>query len=617
MNAKAALRLAGVLVPLVVFGVAAVATSPSSVHFGGMWPVGLAAGLVLIPPRTLAPYVAAGVGLLAALTFALGGYPLDVSLGYGLGCALEAYAVRQVLLADWSERFTLRDHRDLGRFVAACHAGAVVGALTFMAVSALTSFGTPWQVGLATFVTHLAAELVLLGLFSQTSHHLGEYGRTERWLAWANIAVTTTVAFIPVEMPVLAFLVLPGLGWVALRAPKREAIVQLITVGVIAGGLLGFAFLAGQFLLWRKLSDWGYVLLFTAGLCTVGVIASVLTNLDHGPFADPFLTNHLDPELRLLPLQGFLVVCATMTIAFAMAVGAQRWSATEAHAERARSDRLVESARGIAIIGTDEFGRINLFSPGAAQILGYSVEDVFGHSTRMFHSEAEIARQAAELGCRPEYLSVVRATVALPPGSAREVEYVRKDGSRCWLSTILSPIIGEDGAVTGYVATAEDVTDRRETRSALEAALSSERKAVARLTAVDQVKDQFVSSVSHELRTPITNIVGYLELLTDGVYGEPNEEQARAMSRIEMNSRRLLTLIDDLLTLSSMESLNQPREMVPVDLGEVLRRADEIVRPSVRNRDLRLDLDVPDSPWWSTATAASSSAWSSTWPPTR
>jgi PAS domain S-box-containing protein len=285
-----------------------------------------------------------------------------------------------------------------------------------------------------------------------------------------------------------------------------------------------------------------------------------------------------------------------MTIAFAMAVGAQRWSATEAHAERARSDRLVESARGIAIIGTDEFGRINLFSPGAAQILGYSVEDVFGHSTRMFHSEAEIARQAAELGCRPEYLSVVRATVALPPGSAREVEYVRKDGSRCWLSTILSPIIGEDGAVTGYVATAEDVTDRRETRSALEAALSSERKAVARLTAVVQVKDQFVSSVSHELRTPITNIVGYLELLTDGVYGEPNEEQARAMSRIEMNSRRLLTLIDDLLTLSSMESLNQPREMVPVDLGEVLRRADEIVRPSVRNRDLRLDLDVPDSP---------------------
>ena len=40
--------------------------------------------------------------------------------------------------------------------------------------------------------------------------------------------------------------------------------------GMIAGGLLGFAFLAGQFLLWKKLSDWGYVLLFSAGLCKVG-----------------------------------------------------------------------------------------------------------------------------------------------------------------------------------------------------------------------------------------------------------------------------------------------------------------------------------------------------------
>ena len=40
--------------------------------------------------------------------------------------------------------------------------------------------------------------------------------------------------------------------------------------GVIAGGLLGFAFLAGQWLLWRKFSDWGYVLLYSAGLCKAG-----------------------------------------------------------------------------------------------------------------------------------------------------------------------------------------------------------------------------------------------------------------------------------------------------------------------------------------------------------
>jgi signal transduction histidine kinase len=186
--------------------------------------------------------------------------------------------------------------------------------------------------------------------------------------------------------------------------------------------------------------------------------------------------------------------------------------------------------------------------------------------------------------------------VNLPPGTAREWEFIRKDGSARRLSTILSPITDENGLFVGYVATADDITDRLETQSALEAALMSERKAVERLIEIDEVKDQFVSSVSHELRTPITNIVGYLELLMDGVYGEPGEEEIRAMSRIEMNSRRLLTLIDDLLTLSSMESLNQPRELAPVDLVTVIRRAEEIVRPSVMRRDLRLDVDVPDRP---------------------
>jgi PAS domain S-box-containing protein len=369
--------------------------------------------------------------------------------------------------------------------------------------------------------------------------------------------LSTTLAFIPTDLPSLAFLVVPVLGWVALRAPMREAMVQLVVVGVIA---------------------------------------SALTSADYGPFSDASLTGTLDPEFTILPLQAFLIACAMVTIPFSMAVGRERRSAAAVHLERARSDRLVQSARGIAIIGTDARGRINLFSPGAELILGYAPDEVFGRSTKIFHTDAEIARQAADLGCEPTYLAVVRATRSLPPGTARDWEFVRKDGIPRILSTILSPVTDEHGAFVGYVATADDVTDRIHTQAALEAALSTEREAVHRLLEVDQVKDRFVSSVSHELRTPITNIVGYLELLMDGVYGEPNREQTRAMSRIELNSRRLLTLIDDLLTLSSMENLDARRELGPVDLVAVVRHAEEIVRPGLLRRDLRLEVDVPDSP---------------------
>lgn len=555
MDRSRTFRLAVTLALMFGFGVSSVSNSADTIHSGAMWPAGLATGALLIAPRFLAPYVGALIAVLAAASFAVGGYPVDVSIGYGVGVTIESALVHQVLTASWSRAVYLRNSTDFGRMMLACGGGAVGGAVVFMAVSALTSFGTPWKVGVATLTIHAAAQLVLIGLFKEPVRHPGSLGRTERWAAWVISASVTVIGFIPIEMPSLAFLVIPALGWMALRAPMREAMVQLVVVAVIA---------------------------------------STLTAEGYGPFSDPILVRDLDAEFTILPLQAFLIACAMVTIPFSMAVGAQRRSASEVHAERARSERLVQSARGIAIIGTDETGRINLFNPGAQLILGYAPDEVYGRSPQMFHTQTEIARQAAVLGCEPRYLTVVRATQNLPPGTAREWEYVRKDGVPRILATILSPITDEEGHLLGYVATADDVTDRVETQLALETALETEREAVRRLTEVDQVKDRFVSSVSHELRTPITNIVGYLELLMDGVYGEPNVDQSRAMNRIEMNSRRLLSLIDDLLTLSSIENLDQPRAVAPVDLVSVIRRAEEIVRPALMHRDLELKVEVPE-----------------------
>jgi PAS domain S-box-containing protein len=551
------MRLAVILGLMFAFGVTSVDTAPAGEHIGAMWPVGFASGALLISFRSLAPHVTAAIAVLGALSFTLGGYPVDVACGYAVGVAIEALLVQQVVTAGWTRRLSLRDNTDFARLVLGCCVGALAGALVFMTVSALTSFGTPWKVGLATFVTHTAAQLVLVGLFREPTHLTGEWGRTEQVVAWLNTVVVTALAFIPTEMPSLAFLVIPGLGWIALRAGMREAMVQLVVVAVIA---------------------------------------STLTNAGYGPFSDPYMTRNLDPEFVPLPLQAFLIACAMVSIPFSMAVGAQRRSAAEALRERARSDRLVQSARGIAIIGVDDRGLMNLFSPGAQLILGYATDEVYGRSCQMFHTDAEVARHAEELGCGPAYSDVIEAMAALPPGTARECEFVRKDGTLRLLSTIISPVTDESGAFTGYVVTADDVTDRMETQAALEGALHTEREAVRRLTEVDQMKDRLVSSVSHELRTPITNIVGYLELFLDGVYGVPTDEQALALSRIEMNSRRLLSLIDDLLTLSSMENHDQPREVAPVDLVSVMRRADEIVRPGLLHRDLEMDLEVPDEP---------------------
>lgn len=552
------MRPALVLLLMFCLGWASVATGPPDAHTGFMWPVGLASGVLLLSARSLTPYAAGCVAVLGGLTFALGGYPVPVSIGYGLGIALEAVIAHRVVTAGWTRRLRLSDANDLGRYAIACGASGLAGTLVFMATSAALSFGSPGTVGLAVLVTHTVAQGLVLGLFTSSNTHAPtSYGRARRVVAWTLTIAISVVAFIPTEIPALAFLVIPLLGWVAFRASAHEAMAQLIVVAVIA---------------------------------------STLTQEGYGPFADADLLDRLDPEFIHLPLQAFLLACVMVTIPFAMAVDMQRRSEAHALAERARSERLIQSARGLAIIGTDVHGRVNLFNPGAQRILGYRPDEVLGHSFRMFHTQEEVARQAAELGAEPSYVAVIEKLGDLPAGAARDLQFVRKDGVTRTLSTILSPVHDDHGSFVGYVATADDVTDRIDTNAALETALRSEREAVERLTEIDQVKDRFVSSVSHELRTPITNIVGYLELLMDGVYGAPNDEQARAMSRIELNSRRLLTLIDDLLTLSSMENLDRDRDRGPVDLVAVMGRAEEIVRPGLLRRDLELELELPDAP---------------------
>ena len=253
----------------------------------------------------------------------------------------------------------------------------------------------------------------------------------------------------------------------------------------------------------------------------------------------------------MLALHLFVLACVVTCLPSAVAVAMQRYVSQAASAERDRLHSLVGSTRGIAIIGVDAGGLINLFNPGAEQQLGYRAEEVLGKSTAMFHRQEEFDRLAALLGTEPTHRAVAHV-LREPEHAGTEVEFVTKDGDLRVHSMTLARIIDDDGNITGHVSTAEDVTERLRAHSALTEALDAEREAVDRLRQVDQLKDIFVSSVSHELRTPITSILGYLEILEDGGFGELNSSQTNALARVAGNSERLLSLIDDLLLLSQV-----------------------------------------------------------------
>jgi len=112
----------------------------------------------------------------------------------------------------------------------------------------------------------------------------------------------------------------------------------------------------------------------------------------------------------------------------------------------------------------------------------------------------------------------------------------------------------------------------------------------------DQVKSDFVSSVSHELRTPLSSILGYLDVLTEGAAGELTGEQLEFLDIIDHNARRLLTLINDLLTLSGLDSGRTIVRAQTADLCELVRSHAQDMQPALVARGQVLQVELPEHP---------------------
>jgi PAS domain S-box-containing protein len=522
----------------------------------GIWPVGLASACLLLSRPRRVPAVLAMVFAAALLTIWAGGRPLDVSFGYAVGITGETAIVWRVLTGGLPGTPALRTDADLSRFFLGTSAGAIAAGCVAIVTSEVTGWGNPPLVGLAVGSAHLASQVTLIPFFCRLPDHGSVASSAERVAQWLTILVVTPLVFLPQHFPDTVFLVIPLLAWGALRISPLEGLAQLVAV-------VGFAI--------------------------------ILTTLGNGPFAGVPEQYDLAPDWRGVLLAGFTVTCAMIVVPLIVRVGVHIDLAREAAADRDRIQNIVNSATGVAIIGTDENGRVTLFNPGAESLLGYRAEEVMGRPTTIFHTPEAVAEKALELGVADSFLQVALAMTE--PGNAGSVmRFVRKDGvERTHLMT-LTQLVDDRGHTIGYLSTSEDVTDRVDAQAALEEALDAERQAVDRLREVDAVKETFVSSVSHELRTPITSILGYLEMLEDGAYGGLNDAQDDAVRRVSANSARLLSLIDDLLTLSRVHEDGFGMSDRVFDLRGAVRSGYDVVVPAWTTRALDVRIGLPGEP---------------------
>jgi len=113
-----------------------------------------------------------------------------------------------------------------------------------------------------------------------------------------------------------------------------------------------------------------------------------------------------------------------------------------------------------------------------------------------------------------------------------------------------------------------------------------------RLKELDRLKSNFLATVSHELRTPLTSIIGYSEMLVEGLAGEMTSEQRDFVQTIRDKGEQLLQLIKGLLDLSKLESGTMSLRKTQTDALGILRDVAQTMTPTARKKEVELVVDV-------------------------
>lgn len=238
-----------------------------------------------------------------------------------------------------------------------------------------------------------------------------------------------------------------------------------------------------------------------------------------------------------------------------------------------RVGALVQSSSDMIML-VDADLLIRYVTPSVADHLGHQPEELIGTSATVL-AEREERTRVEEF-----YTHLLKH-----PGRSVTAEWRmrRADGVVTDFEATVTNLLA-DPSVRGIVVTAHDITERK----ALELGL---KRQVSELEEFDRIRSDFVAAVSHELRTPLTNIIGEVELLEDGDRGELTECQAHGIDVINRNGRRLFTLIEDLLTLSEVESGALVLHPQPTPVAALVEDVGSKMAPAAEAKSVTLEID--------------------------
>jgi PAS domain S-box-containing protein len=195
-----------------------------------------------------------------------------------------------------------------------------------------------------------------------------------------------------------------------------------------------------------------------------------------------------------------------------------------------------------ALMTTDPLGIITDVNKQMETLTGCTRDELIGAPFKNCFTDPERAKAGIKL-----VLSERKVT-------DYELTARARDGKETLVSYNATTFYDRERKLQGVFAAARDVTEKKAAEVALRLAHDGLRRANAELDQTGRLKDEFLANMSHELRTPLNAILGLSEALLEQVSGSLTPRQVKSITTISTSGAHLLTLINDILDLSKIES---------------------------------------------------------------
>lgn len=275
----------------------------------------------------------------------------------------------------------------------------------------------------------------------------------------------------------------------------------------------------------------------------------------------------------------------------------------EARSERHRLDLVLDSVADPVLL-TDAAGALVLMNDPAEKLLSVPPGGGEAAQRRVRSNDAQLSSLLGNLLGHPATrrwrgeLSLVEPTT----------------GATLPMEAVASRVLSERGEATSIVTILHDRSEAREKARLLERlkAVSGEleakvhaataelaeqneklRRQAIQLEQASAAKSQFLANMSHEFRTPLNAMLGYTQMMLQGVNGELTAAQKKNLTRIDSNGRHLLEVINEILDITRIEAGRMPLNLSDFELPELLQEVMAEMDPITQRSKLAVSTSLP------------------------